>query len=311
MYESMLKRNPNFHLYIFPFDDLSEEILRKLSLEKITIVALREFEDETLLSVKPTRSKGEYCWTCTPAIIYFCIKHFGLSHCTYIDADLYFFSNPNVLVDEMGTSSILITEHRYTKRYDKSRRSGIYCVQFVTFKNDQEGILALTWWKDRCLEWCFARVEDGKFGDQKYLDDWPTRFKKVHVLKNLGGGVAPWNVQQYNITVRDNIVVGDMSGQVFKIIFYHFHDVKLYRNNKVDLGIYKLDQNVLLFIYKEYINEFLRVEGDLKIRFNFSRKIQSYLYRKKFFVPFHRLARILLGVYTIFDLNKIKDGAFD
>jgi hypothetical protein len=60
------------------------------------------------------------------------------------------------------------------------------------------GMAVLNWWRDRCIEWCYARSEEGKFGDQKYLDDWTTRFDSVHVLEHLGGGIAPWNVQQYS-----------------------------------------------------------------------------------------------------------------
>ncbi len=54
----------------------------------------------------------------------------------------------------------------------------------MTFKRN-DGELVRSWWEERCLEWCYARFEDGKFGDQKYLDDWTSRFnKQVHVLKN-------------------------------------------------------------------------------------------------------------------------------
>jgi hypothetical protein len=155
-------------------------------------VSLASFESSELLRVKPGRTKGEYCWTCTSHAIRYVLDTFSLPEVTYLDADLFFYAPPSILLDELDRSgaSVLITPHRYTRRYDISRRSGIYCVQFTTFRADERGLRALDWWCERCLEWCHARVENGKFGDQKYLDDWPTRFPGVHVLEHLGG-VAP------------------------------------------------------------------------------------------------------------------------
>ena len=65
MYNSLEECGTDFHLYIFAFDDVSFEILNQLNLKHATIISLKEFEDEKLLDVKPSRSKAEYCWTCT------------------------------------------------------------------------------------------------------------------------------------------------------------------------------------------------------------------------------------------------------
>jgi len=268
MYESLAEHCPSFSLHIFAFDQDCFDALAKLSLKNATIISLNEFEDEKLLTVKPTRSSGEYCWTCTPSTILYCIEKYNLNECTDIDADLLFFTDPKILVEELGEiHSVLITEHRYTPKYDQSLTSGKYCVQFITFKNDKNGLIVLNWWRDACLEWCFNRLEDNKFGDQKYLDDWLTRFEGVKELQNLGGGVAPWNVQQYTFIRTNNQVIGKeiSSGKNFNLIFYHFHDFKYaVKNIFLFANSYILNKNVAKLIYKPYVNSLVRAEAKIK-----------------------------------------------
>ena len=249
MYESLKKHSDDFHLYIFAFDERCYVLLKKLNLESVTVIALKEFEDEALLGIKNTRSAGEYCWTCTPSIIKFAIEAYALQSCTYLDADLYFFANPSILIEEMREKSVLITEHRYTPKYDQGSTSGIYCVQFMTFKNDANGMKVLNWWRNACNEWCYARHENGKFGDQKYLDDWTTRFEGVHVLQHLGGGVAPWNIQQYRLENKS-----------FELIFYHFHNFKFLESNKVELGGYRLRKMDIKLLYGPYITHLEKIK---------------------------------------------------
>jgi len=255
MHQSLLKNSPSFHLYIFAFDKIAVKVLSDLNLEHVTVISLHDFEDEALLNIKPTRTTAEYCWTCTPSTILYCIKKHKLDHCTYIDADLLFYSNPQVLIDEMGDKSVLITEHRYTPAYNQFSSSGKYCVQFVCFKNDEKGLIALNWWRNACIDWCYARFEDGKFGDQKYLDDWTTRFKGVHELQHIGGGVAPWNVQQYQFRlIEDKIYLKELHGDYVPLVFFHFHGVKFYLEDIVQLcPFYYLPSYVVENIYFPYI----------------------------------------------------------
>jgi hypothetical protein len=236
-------------------------MLKKLNLTHATVISLSEFEDDKLLSIKAARTRVEYCWTCTPSIIRYALTRYNLGSCTYLDADLYFWGSPEVLFEEIGSESIMITGHRYTPRYDRSRESGKYCVQFITFRNDEPAKMVLDWWRDACIDWCYSRHEDGKFGDQKYLDDWPEKFKAVHVVQHLGAGVAPWNVQQYEIFIKKDSLFGRTkdTGREFKLIFYHFHHMVFYSNGQIDMGGYKLSKNVKKLIYKPYVEHLEKI----------------------------------------------------
>ena len=269
MYHSLAKQCSHFHLYIFAFDEQISELLKKLRLINVTVVSLIEFEDVELLFVKPTRSNAEYCWTSTSSTILYCLNNYGISHCTYIDADLYFFSNPKVLLEEMGIHDVLIIEHRYTSEFDVSVIGGKYCVQFMTFKNTENGLKVLNWWRNACLEWCYARVEDGKFGDQKYLDDWTIRFDGIHELKHLGGGVAPWNMQQYTFSLQDTKWIGteNETGSNFELVFFHFHAMLSFQKGvfrEFYFQAYPLPASIRKFIYMPYVSRLINQNKQLK-----------------------------------------------
>jgi hypothetical protein len=267
LHKSLMKHSSNSFLYIFAFDDLSFEELIKMNLANTKIISLQEFEDEELLRIKPSRTRGEYCWTCSSSVIKYCLETFNLSRCTYLDADLYFFSDPAVLLEEMKDKSVLITEHRYTPEYDQTETSGKYCVQFMSFKNNNEGMTVLNWWRERCLEWCYARFEDGKNGDQKYLDDWMTRFSGVHELQHLGGGVAPWNMQQYEFhKIGDQVELTELTTKKkYPLVFFHFHALRIYKDH-FDLGLYKLADDAKKLIYLPYLKALSEVDEELKDR---------------------------------------------
>lgn len=186
LYRSLLKNCLDFHLYIMAFDFPCYEKLKNLGLNNVTIRYICDFETEELISLKDQRTKAEYCWTCGPAIIEYFIETFSLNNCTYLDADLMFMASPQIIFDEFDKSvSIAISEHFHNETI-----GGKYCVQFMYFRNDIEGRKCLKWWKERCIEWCYARYEDGKYGDQKYLDSFPLLFENVYIIKNRGVGLS-------------------------------------------------------------------------------------------------------------------------
>jgi hypothetical protein len=261
LYESLRKHATGFHLYVFAFD---EEVLRYFKEEKLpqlTVISLSEFEDNELLAVKSKRSATEYCWTCTASTIRYCLDTFQLEVCTYLDADMCFYANPQILIQEMGPDAVQITSHRYSAPYDQSAVSGKYCVQFVTFRNTPAGRKILESWRNDCLEWCYARVEEGRFGDQKYLDTWGARFGSVNELRHLGGGLAPWNLQQYYFEHKNGALLGKekQTGKEFEVIFFHFHGLKFYSNNLVSYTdtLYEVSSEVKHLFYKPYVLELL------------------------------------------------------
>ena len=232
LHRSLLEACPGAELWVFCMDAQTERLLRRLALPALRIVGLPELEafDPGLAAVKSSRNRVEYCWTATPATCLYLLAHEPAADTvTYVDADLMFFSSPEPLLAELGEGSILLTRQDVQNAADK--QLGRFCVQFLPFRRDANGLAALRWWRERCLEWCYARVEDGRFGDQAYLDDWPERFRGVRVLRHPGV-LAPWDVVAHRLERRGDRILVD--GE--PLIFFHFAALWLYRGPLARLG---------------------------------------------------------------------------
>ena len=233
LYGSLERHCESFHLTALCFDEEAERLLRLLGLPHLSILPLAELErsDPALVGAKADRTRFEYCCTATPALpLHLLRTRPELGEITYLDADLFFYSDPEPLFAELGDDSVLITPHRFPSYLRHYEANGIYNVQFMTFRRDERGLAALEWWHDRCIEWCYLRLEDGKYADQKYLDDWPERFQGVHVLQHKGGGLAPWNLDRFVLRQED----GRVSVDGDPLLFFHFHRVRMREDGGYD-----------------------------------------------------------------------------
>ena len=265
---SLKRQAMPFRLHVFAMDDFAADYLEQLQDPCLVVIRKKEFEDPELLQAKRDRSRSEYYWTCGSSALLYALEKLGLPRCTYLDADTYFYAPAQILEERMGESSVGITPHNYAAAYDQNRTHGVYCVQYVTIRNDERGLQALRWWRNKCLEWCYGRVEPGRFGDQKYLDDWPERFAGVQVLDAPGVGLAPWNCRNYEI--RRNAagawLCRDLSdGRESPLIFFHFHELRFFPNQRLKLvaGGYEISKNIREHLYRPYIRELLEIADQI------------------------------------------------
>lgn len=201
LHRSMLRHIDSFSLWILCVDTHCFETLQALKLKNVFLINLRDHEPPLYRQARLKRSPGEYCWTLKPLVPQLIFKNYSsVERLTHLDADLWFTANPKKLFDEFEGShkSILITEHAYLEEYPSKNLSGRFCSQWITYSN-QNYIEPVLRWQNQCLEWCFDRFEDGKLGDQRYLEEWPILFPELtHIYSNPRAIMAPWNLGNSN-----------------------------------------------------------------------------------------------------------------
>ena len=181
LHSSLVEAGEAFRLRAYCMDERSAGLLERLDLSGVEAITRAELEadDPELAAVQPTRSPVEYLWTATPAICLHALRREpALGSITYLDADLQFFSGPSAVFDEIGASSVTIVPHRYAPRWQAfEETSGIYNVEWLTFARDANGLEALTWWRERCLEWCYAGSRTASSATRRISTTGPSRFR--------------------------------------------------------------------------------------------------------------------------------------
>ncbi len=263
LYHSLLRHCPEARLFVLCLSGAALADLQARRLPGLTAISLADFEagDTALAAAKGNRNWIEYIFTCTPSFCRWVLRAYPeIELLTYLDADLYFFSNVEPMFAELGAASIGIIPHNFTS--DRYLKFGRFNVGWVSFRRDANGLACVDWWREQCLEWCRDQVEPTRFADQKYLDQWPSRFGGVHIFAHPGANLARWNIGRRRLEARSGRLTVD--GQ--PLIFFHFASFKqvtpwLFESN-FSTHLTRPSRLVREHIYGRYIAELRHLVGD-------------------------------------------------
>jgi hypothetical protein len=298
LFDSMKRCMSEFKLYVIAFDDRCYEVLTKLNYRELIPISLQEFESEELKKVKKERTRAEYCWTCSSWSIRYVLEKFKESICTYIDADMMFFSSPQFVFDKMRAQkcSTIIVPHRFATQEEERKahdRVGSYCVEFNTFLNDKNGLEALNWWSDNCLKWCFYAKPGTTvwYGDQKYLNVFPDKFKGVMICNDLGVGLAPWNINliEYDQTIKGiPYIKSKKNGTSQPIVIYHFENVVYLTEHIINGSTRTNSKSLKRAIYDPYIYRLIDKRIEIENQFNFKMSKAKRVVTKNLIMSFYQ-----------------------
>lgn len=256
MIASILRFLPNARIHALCLDDVAHRMVseRQPSVIPIRLADLESFDSE-LTACKGSRKKIEYYFTLTPCLPrYVMSMDQNIDMVTYLDADLFFYTSPELVFEDIGDASIAISPHRFTPHCAGHVKYGVYNVAWVTWRNDDEGRRCLEDYRKDCIDWCFDILDGDRFADQKYLDKWPATYRGVHALTGKGMNLALWNLDNYTLEQKDSAIRVDAD----PLIFYHFHGVSRVSIGHWDIRInwYDVEKNkdfIISNVYKPYL----------------------------------------------------------
>lgn len=256
MYESLLENDSEMTLYILAMDNELFSFLQEQNYKGVVAIALDDIlnYDNRLPALKKERSFGEFCWTLSSVLTEYVFETFAPDICTYIDSDMYFYSNPSVLLDSFD-KSVGIMRHRFpNNRYFRllEKHSGTYCVEFNSFRNNEIGRRVLSEWKEKCIAHCEAVGTEKGFGDQKYLTDWPQEYPgEIYEYNHSGAGIATWNIKDYSIEDGELMYRGSKCSP----IFYHFSGIVYLENGRINTHVGNFSKEVADYFYLPYLRK--------------------------------------------------------
>jgi hypothetical protein len=227
--DSLRANGDHSPVWVLALDDEARAYLDAAHIPNVFTLAISDIEaaEPELLPLKASRSRMEYYFTSTPLLMRWVLgRQDNPTETTviYLDSDLYFFDDPDLVLQALGAGSVGIIEHRYPARLEKRlAKYGRFNVGWVGVKGDANGLACLDWWASRTLEWCFDVPSDGRYADQGYLDSFPELFDGVVILRDPGLNLAPWNTARYPLALDSTgrVIVGDSA-----LVFFHFHGLR-------------------------------------------------------------------------------------
>jgi len=288
--ESILKFDVN--IYVLCFDKETSRIINKKIISKkiITIEYANILNfDKSLKKIIKKRKLIDKIVTSRPIFIKYVLKKFNTKNIFLLDSDIYFFSNPNLLKKHIKNSSVAFCKHNFTKNNQElSDKYGKYNGGFVYVKKDQNGKKFLGEWSKLCKKWCEFDSKDGKFSDQKYLENLSLKIKNLKILNVPEINLAPWNIEDKKIELKGKQIYVNNK----KLIFFHFHGLRKITKRFYILGLenysFVISNKIKKIIFYKYAKRLSEISS-----------IKEYFWKKNNF--FSRLLKINVVFMKIYN----------
>jgi hypothetical protein len=260
LYQSIQLWAPESWFNVLALSEECADFLEKLGLPYVRVIRTDDLcrLDPRLAAAKADRNAASFVFTQTPFLVLAALNNVTEGeHMVYIDADTCFFSSPAGVVKSGGEYDVTLTRHNFAPHWQPMDLFGEFNTGWVGFRRTPAAQSCAEWWAERCLEWCHDRPENGKFGDQKYLEGLQSLGAKVHVLSELGVNCAPWNASGRSFTAVDGKTYVDGTDLV------HFHFSLLEKINpfcvapRLRQQLVRHTQGIKRYVYSPY-SRFLR-----------------------------------------------------
>lgn len=152
----------------------------------------------------------------------------GSDKVVYLDPDIAVFQSLDTLDKLLDQNDIILTPHITCPEKSiqgvrdnemSALKHGAFNFGFYAVRNTENGKNFAYWWRDRLADFCYDKIPDGLFTDQKWGDLVPGLFDGVYIWKDPGCNVATWNISNRKIT-KTNEGKYLVNGRPLK--FYHF-----------------------------------------------------------------------------------------
>jgi hypothetical protein len=300
MLESFQNNVTSSRIAVVALDVATSETVSSLNFSCVDVLDVKDVEAHfpQLSIARENRSLSEYFFTLSSAIPNFLFKVYPQpDFVVYIDADLFFFENPERCILALDdTDNVLLTSHNFARKNLDLRVYGEFNTGFIAFRRSAAGMKVASWWLERCLEWCKDVVENGKFADQKYLENFSSIAPGVKISQDFGLNLGPWGLNSLKqIGFRNGSIY--VNGQF--LFAFHFSGLQYNRIFAI-LGLnpyqYRVSKTIYELIYVPYLRSIRRWETEL-VNYNsvtsFGSGLKSIRLSRK--VTLRVLVRSLLG----------------
>jgi len=256
---SFLKEHPNSHGYIFCDDEFTAGALNdRFKGESLTVQRFNDIpkiEQESKL-MELSRNPIELLISLKPFLFLETLSRLSEGDLLiYIDADLFFYGSTKSILAELGDCDILLSQHMFPQSLLENVKYGQVNAGFILLRKSKASTELLLDWAEKCRDWCKLLLEDGKYADQLYLDNYLTNVS-VHSIANPGLNNGMYYFQEKRRLQLESDMVSIDS---FDLICFHFHGIRITRKYILTgFNRYNLPSKpfrVWKLIYSKYLNE--------------------------------------------------------